>query len=385
MKRIVILGSTGSIGESALRVVRALPRQLRVVGLSANRNHARLLEQAAEFDVSRIALADSASARACCPPQGVALQSGDAALEELAALPEADLVLCSLVGISGLRPVLAAARAGKTIALATKEVLVVAGAIVLDACREYGATLLPVDSEHSAIHQCLTARGPDPHSIRRILLTASGGPFSGQPDIDLATVTPELALDHPRWAMGPKVTVDSATLMNKGLEIMEARWLFDVPVDAIDVALHPESIVHSMVEFRDGSIMAQISPPDMRFAIQYALTYPNRLDGGLPAWDPTAGAALSFGSVDEERFPCLRLAKLAACRGGTLPAVLNAANEVAVDRFLGRALDFPGIGKLVRRVMDDHTIQDMADLDAILEADKWARETAIRVASEMTP
>ena len=385
MKNVVILGSTGSIGESALRVVQALPQQLRVVGLAANRNCTRLLEQAAQFAVPHVAVGDAAAAQACRPTRNVTLHAGEAGLDELAALPEADLVLCSLVGIAGLKPVLAAAQAGKTIALATKEVLVVAGAIVRKTCEKHGAAILPVDSEHSAIHQCLAARGAGADSVRRILLTASGGPFSDQPDLDLATVTPESALDHPRWAMGPKVTVDSATLMNKGLEIMEARWLFDVPVEAIDVVLHPESIVHSMVEFVDGGIVAQLSPPDMRFAIQYALTYPHRVDGDLPAWDPTSGTALTFGSVDEDRFPCLRLARQAARRGGTLPAVLNAANEVAVDRFLQRKLSFPGIWGLVGRVMAAHEVQDTSDLDAILAVDRWARETAIRTASEMTP
>lgn len=383
MKRIVILGSTGSIGESALRVVEALPDRLRVVGLAANRNCERLLEQAEQFNVRHVGVADAIAAAACNPGQGTALHTGAPGLIELASLPECDLVLCALVGMAGLQPVLAAAAAGRTIALATKEVLVVAGSVVRQACAAHGATILPVDSEHSAIHQCLAARGAAAQSVRRILLTASGGPFAAQPCFDLATVTPELALDHPRWAMGPKVTVDSATLMNKGLEIMEARWLFDVPVESIEVVLHPESIVHSMVEFEDGSIVAQLSPPDMRHAIQYALTYPDRLDGGLPAWDPTAGAVLNFGSVDEDRFPCLRLAQEAAGEGGTLPAVLNAANEVAVDLFLGGKLRFPGIWELVGRVMDEHGTRANPDLAAILEADQWARERAHATAREM--
>jgi len=376
MKNLVILGSTGSIGESALRVVEAIPDRLRVVGLAANRSRERLLAQAERFGAPHLAIADPAAARACRGRTKAEMHVGERGLEEVAALEEADLVLCALVGIAGLKPVLAAVQAGKDVALATKEVLVVAGRIVREACAAHGTALLPVDSEHSAIHQCLAAAGTGPETVRRILLTASGGPFHGRPDLDLATVTPESALDHPRWDMGPKVTVDSATLMNKGLEIMEARWLFDMPVDSIDVVLHPQSIVHSMVEFADGSIMAQLGPPDMRFAIQYALTYPERLDGRLSGWDPTQGAELTFGRVNEERFPCLRLARQAACYDGTMPAVLNGANEVAVDLFLRGELSFLGIGELVERVMDKHEVLAEPPLDAVLAADRWARETA---------
>lgn len=287
---------------------------------------------------------------------------------------EADIVVCAVVGMAGLGPVLAALGNGTDVALATKEVLVAAGHVVRKACAATGARLLPVDSEHSAIFQCLS--GSDSGAVRRLLLTASGGPFGNRPEVDLGSVTIEEVLDHPRWDMGPKVTVDSATLMNKGLEIMEAHWLFDVPVENIEVVVHPESIVHSLVEFVDGSLMAQLTVPDMRFAIQYALTYPDRCDGGLPGTDIVEVGPLHFGRPDADRFPCLALARRAARVGGTMAAVLNAANEVAVNGFLAGRIPFPAIWETVEAVMDDHDPVEDPDLDTILEADSWARRRA---------
>ena len=289
-------------------------------------------------------------------------------------MDDVDTVLCAVVGTAGLKPVMAALDKGTNVALATKEVLVAAGKIVTDTATRTGARLMPVDSEHSAVFQCLEGR--DMSSVRRILLTASGGPFASQPDIDLDKVTVEQALNHPSWRMGKKVTVDSATLMNKGLEIMEAQWLFGAPLDKIDVIIHPESIVHSMVELVDGAVIAHMGPPDMRFAIQYALTWPQRVDSGLPHLDLAQSCGLHFDVPNESRFRCLALAREAANAGGTMPAVLNAANEVAVKRFLDGQIPFSGIWQVVETVMKKHSIVNEPALDDILEADKWARQIA---------
>lgn len=385
MKRVILLGSTGSIGESALRVAAALPERVRIAGLAVQSGYRRALEQASRFGVQHVAVADPEAARRCAAeaPPGIRVYAGDSGLEELAALPDADLVLCAVVGLAGLKPVMAALRAGHDVALATKEVLVSAGQVVMEAAARQGCRILPVDSEHSAIFQCLTGRGGGPDAprpaddIRRLLLTASGGPFAFRPEVDLGAVTPEIALNHPRWTMGRKVTIDSATLMNKGLEIMEAHWLFGVPVARIEVLLHPESIVHSLVEFCDGSLLAQLSEPDMRFAIQYALTWPEHVAGGLPTLDLAAAGSLRFARPDEQRFPCLGLARRAADGGGTLPAVLNAANEIAVQRFLDGRIRFPDIWGVVEGVMDKHAAVRHPSLDDVLEADAWARREAV--------
>ena len=383
--KVVILGSPGSIGENALRVAAALPGRIEVVGLASRTNYARVLEQARQFHVGRIAIADPAAAAACAAaaPAGVRVLAGDAGVEQLAADDEADIVLCALVGMAGLRSVLAALRRGTHVALATKEVLVSAGRMVMDCAAKHGARILPVDSEHSAIFQCLEGRPPE--SVRRLILTASGGPFSARHELDFDKVTASEALKHPRWNMGRKVTVDSATLMNKGLEIMEARWLFDVPIDRIDVVLHPESIVHSFVEFVDGSVLAQLSPPDMRYAIQHALTWPERVDGGLPPLDLTRLDHLHFRAPDAVRFPCLGLARKAAVAGGTLPAVLNAANEIAVQNFLDGKITFSGIWHAVEAVMNDHTPTARPTLDAILAADAWSRTKAADYCLSFSP
>ena len=381
-KNLVILGSTGSIGESTLRVVSAFPDRFRIIGLAAQNRIERLLEQARLFSVERVAVADLESARRAkqMAPTGLTVLSGPEGLEELAALPAADIVLVAVVGMAGLRPVLAALRQGTDVALATKEVLVAAGHIVMAAGRAAGARILPVDSEHSAIFQCLGDQGAN--RVRRLILTASGGPFAHNPRLDFEKVTVVEALKHPRWNMGRKVTVDSATMMNKGLEIIEAHWLFGVPFDRIEVVMHPESIVHSMIEFQDGNILAQLSVSDMRFAIQLALTWPERLDGGLPVLDLVQLGALHFAAPDEARFPCLALARAAARVGGTMPVILNAANEVAVQEFLNNNLSFPGIWRTVEQALSRHTARANPDLPEILAADRWAREEANRLIKE---
>lgn len=377
MKNIVLLGSSGSIGESTISVVRSFPDRLRLTGLAVQTNWQRAVEQALEFGVDRICVADKASAEKCRreAPPGVKVFAGEDGLEELAGVDHADIVLCAVVGMAGLKPVLAAVGAGHDVALATKETLVAGGHIVSEACRKTGARLLPVDSEHSAVFQCI---GQSIKDVGRIHLTASGGPFLKRSDVDFDEVTVEQALNHPKWDMGRKVTIDSATLMNKGLEVMEARWLFDVGLDRIDVVIHPESIVHSLVEFIDGSFLAQLSVPDMRFAIQYALSWPERWKSDLPRTDLASIANLSFARPDLRRFPCLGLARAAAETGGTMPAVLNAANEIAVDNFLNGRIRFTGIWETVERVMDKHKVVDSPDLEAIMAADKWARDMAVK-------
>lgn len=375
MKRIAILGSTGSIGESALRVVEALPEAVSVVAIGVRSDVTRALTQAAQFGIGHVAVVDEAAAKAAAAqaPAGVQIHVGEGGLEEIASLSDVDLVLCSVVGIAGLRPVMAAIDAGKDIALATKEVLVAAGSLVMRAAAEKGVQILPVDSEHSAIFQCLQGEG---NAVRRLILTASGGPFADRPELDLDRVTVDDALDHPRWDMGRKVTIDSATLMNKGLEIMEARWLFTMAMDAIDVVIHPESIVHSLVELVDGNVLAQLGVPDMRFAIQYALLHPERRDGGLPRLDLAAIKTLHFREPDMNRFPCLGLARRAAAEEGTLPAVLNAANEVAVEKFLVGKRSFSAIWRTVESVMDRHKGVRDPSLDDVFAADQWARKMA---------
>ena len=352
MRRIVILGSTGSIGENTLNIVRDFPDEFQVIGLAAGSNAVRLAEQAREFGVKRTALASD----------------GGAAVDEIAALPDADLVVCAIVGMAALSPVLAAIEAGHDVAIATKETLVAAGEIVTRRAAEKGVNLLPVDSEHSAIFQALQGCGILPFCVRNrshrqsataaqqselnLILTASGGPFASRPDIDFETVTAAQALNHPRWKMGPKVTIDSATMMNKGLEILEARWLFDIPVERIRVLVHPESIVHSLVEFGDGAQLAQLGMPDMRLPIQYAMTWPHRFaNASLPRLNLAAIGALHFAEADESRFPCLRLVREAATLGGLAPTIMNAANEVAVAAFLNGEISFAEIPRRIETAL----------------------------------
>lgn len=376
MKRVIILGSSGSIGENALDVVRRLPDNFTVTALAVNRNYKRVLEQAREFDVKTIAVADPEAAAACTQqaPPGIKVYSGSKGLCQLVENEQADLVLSAVVGMAGLPAVLSAVKRGCDVALATKEVLVAAGALVTAECSASGARLLPVDSEHNAILQCLPPEQTwclnysnssfRPPPVRRLLLTASGGPFAANPTINLDDVTVNEALNHPNWSMGRKISIDSATLMNKGLEIIEAHWLFGIPFDKIDVVIHPESIVHSMVEFNDNSILAQMSIPDMRFAIQHALLYPQRCNSQLPRMNFIQTGALNFLPPDEKRFHGLRLARLAAERGGSTPAVMNAANEVAVERFLDGQCAFPDIWRMVEAAMSAHRTISNPDLHA---------------------
>lgn len=375
-KRVVILGSTGSIGTSALKVARDLPAWMQVVGLAAAGNGTALAAQAAEFNVPHVALADptAAAATASLLPAGTALHRGASGLVDLVEATRPDLVLVAIVGTAGLRPALAAIAAGADLAVASKEILVMAGETVMAAAREKGVRLLPVDSEHNAIFQCLEGRDPD--SVARLLLTASGGPFRALPAADLARVTVAEALKHPTWNMGRKITIDSATLFNKGLEMIEARWLFDVGMDRIEVVVHPQSIVHSMVEFVDGSVLAQLSHSDMCFPIQYAVTWPARTRGRLRPVDFAALGQLTFEAPRTLDFPALELARHAGTTGGTLPAVLNAANEVAVAAFLDGRLPFPGIWRVVEDTMNRHPVHPHPSLEDILEADAWARGRA---------
>jgi 1-deoxy-D-xylulose-5-phosphate reductoisomerase len=373
-KRIAILGSTGSIGSNALAVVEAHSERLEVVGLAAGQNVQLFASQVARFRPTAIAMATAeALAEVRAGAQGVqAAGVGVNGLVDVATRPDVDLVLFASSGTAGLEAVVAAIDAGKTIALANKEILVMAGGIVTDAARRRNVQILPVDSEHNAIHQCL--RGCGPGDVQRIVLTASGGPFRGRSASALETVVPEDALRHPTWQMGPKITVDSATLMNKGLEVIEAHWLFGVPAARIEVVIHPQSIVHSIVELRDGSMIAQLGVTDMRLPIQYAFSFPERWDAILPPLELYRCGRLDFDLPDHESFPCLRLAYRALDAGPSVAVVLNAANEVAVQSFLDGQLPFTGIARLIERTMDAHTPQAVDTIAAVREVDRWARE-----------
>ena len=380
MKRIAILGSTGSIGRSALSVVDAHPDRLQVVALAAGRNATLLAEQVGRHRPAMVGVASDAArdelVRHLDGGFRPAIVTGPESLVAVATHPDIDLVLCASSGSAGLEAVLAAIEAGKTVALANKEILVMAGAVMVEAARRRGVTILPVDSEHNAIHQCLHGRARD--ELRRLILTASGGPFRAMSETELESVTPEAALRHPTWQMGPKVTIDSATLMNKGLEVIEAHWLFGVGARQIDVVIHPQSTVHSLVELRDGSVIAQLGVADMRLPIQYAFSYPERWAGPLPALDLARLGALEFCVPDLQRFPCLRLAYEALEAGGAAPVVLNAANEVAVEAFLAGRLPFVGIPRLVERMLAEARNERAtpATLAEIREVDHRAKEQA---------
>jgi 1-deoxy-D-xylulose-5-phosphate reductoisomerase len=374
-KGVTILGATGSVGRNALAVIESLPERFHVVGLTARANAPLLLQLIERFRPRLVAVLDEEQARVVesrCP-KGTRALSGADGVCFVAAAPEADIVLSAIVGAAGLHPVLAAIRQGKTIALANKEPLVMAGGIITALARECGAVLLPVDSEHSAIFQCLC--GNASQKIHRIILTASGGPFYTWDMEALEDITPEQALDHPTWNMGAKISVDSATLMNKGLEVIEAHWLFGVEIEKIEVVIHPASVIHSMVEFIDGSIIAQMSRSDMRLPIQYALTYPERVESQVKRLNLTDVSPLEFFPPSFEKFPCLRLAYEAARSGGTMPTVLNAANEVAVEEFLQRRLRFSDIPGVIEHVMDEHAPITDPTLEEVMVADHWARES----------
>jgi 1-deoxy-D-xylulose-5-phosphate reductoisomerase len=385
VKRLAILGSTGSIGRSALAVVDAHPSRLRVVALAAGENAHLLAEQVQRYRPEVVAMADAdAVARLRSlrlDNHGAVTAHGAEGLVAVATHPDVDIVICASSGTAGLEAVLAAIDAGKTIALANKEVLVMAGALVTDAAQRRGVSILPVDSEHNAIHQCLHGRSR--HEIRRIILTASGGPFREHPLATLQDVGPEAALQHPTWRMGRKITIDSATLMNKGLEVIEAHWLFGVSARQIDVVIHPQSIVHSMVELTDGSVIAQMGVTDMRLPIQYACSYPERWETALPLLDLTRAGRLEFFPPAHDRFPCLGLAYRALDAGGTLPVVLNAANEVAVEVFLEGKLGFMAIPRVIEKTMDAHRSEPVSSLHTIRRVDAWARQQARETAREL--
>ena len=400
-KRVVILGATGSIGESALKVARDIPERMQIAGLAANSNAEKLAATANETRAPAVCLVDETKIDALerALDYKPRIFSGDAGLREIACLTDADMVLVAIVGTGGLRPALAAIEAGKDLAVASKEILVMAGEIVMREARENGVHVLPVDSEHNAIFQCLEGKRStlnaqrstlnaesftlDVSEVRRIILTASGGPFRETPRKDFDSITPEQALKHPTWNMGPKITIDSATLFNKGLEMIEAHWLFDVEMKRVEVVIHPQSIVHSMVEFTDGSTLAQLSYSDMCFPIQYAVTWPDRVPNTLPPLDFSKLSKLEFFTPRYEDFPALNLARRAGETGGTLPAVMNAANEVAVAEFLDRQVSFPSIWKIVEEVMNRHGSVAHPDLDAILRADQWARTEAASFAKTL--
>src|SRR5215471_18146099 len=392
-KRIVVLGATGSIGESAAKVARDIPERVEIVGIAANSKARELAAQANELRPGAVCIVDETKldelrANLKYKPQ---IFCGEAGLREIASKVPSDMVLVAIVGTGGLRPALAAIEAGKDLAVASKEILVMAGEIVMREAREEGVHVLPVDSEHNAIFQCLergrglgapNGRGAEAAPtfqsayIRRIILTASGGPFRETPADQFLNITVEQALKHPTWNMGPKITIDSATLFNKGLEMIEAHWLFGVKMAQVEVVIHPQSIVHSMVEFTDGSTLAQLSYSNMCFPIQYAVTWPDRVPNTLPPLDFSKLSKLEFSTPRYDDFPALNLARRAGETGGTLPAVMNAANEIAVAAFLDRKARFPEIWQIVEQVMNRHTPVAHPDLDAILGADQWARAQA---------
>jgi len=379
-RRIVLLGATGSIGRSACLVAKDAPERVQIVGMSGFRNMANLAQEANALRPLALAVPDETSAaelRTMLEYQP-RIFTGEEGLCELAALEEADMILVAIVGTGGLRPTIAALEAGKDIALASKEVLVVAGELVMRAVERHGCRILPVDSEHNAIFQCLEGR--DPSHTRKLILTASGGPFRTWPADKLRAVTREEALRHPTWRMGEKITIDSATLFNKGLEMIEAHWLFGVDIARVEVVIHPQSIVHSMVEFVDGSVLAQMSHSDMRFPIQYAFTWPDRVSGSLPPLEFAKLGRLDFEEPRYDVFPALDLARQAAERGGAMPAVLNAANEVAVAEFLASRIAFPRIWETVAEVLDQTADIPLTDLDGLLGADLAARKLAQSVA-----
>ena len=384
MRGLVVLGSTGSIGENTIDVALRHPDRFRIVGLAANSNDDSLFRQCLRCRPSFAAMLDATAAgrlreRLSAARSPTRVLAGPEALTTVAAAPEAELVMAAIVGAAGLAPTFAAAAAGKQLLLANKEALVLAGTLLIDAAAASGARILPIDSEHNAVFQCLPPareRGGPPPGVARIILTASGGPFLKTRREDLASVTPEQAVAHPNWRMGPKISVDSATLMNKGLELIEACHLFRLGPDRVTIVIHPQSVVHSLVEFDDGSMLAQMSQPDMRVPIAHALGWPDRIVSGVQSLDLVQVGQLSFEAPDLERFPCLALACQAARAGGTAPAVANAANEVAVTAFLERRLNFAGIAAVIDSVLQQHQVRPVRVLEDALAADGWARHAA---------
>jgi 1-deoxy-D-xylulose-5-phosphate reductoisomerase len=374
MKNVVILGSTGSIGKNTLQVLSQFPDKFAVFGISTNRSTRLLEEQIKEFHPRMAAITDQESYKRFPKISEIQLLFGLDGLKEMVSRPEVHLVINALVGSVGLLPSLETLDGGKNLALANKESLVMAGEILIRKAKEKGAEILPIDSEHSAIKQCLLSGKKE--EVKKLILTASGGPFLKRSKEDMEGITVQEALSHPTWEMGKKITIDSATLMNKGLEVIEAHWLFGIPARRIEVLIHPQSIIHSMVEYVDGSVIAQMSLPDMKLPIQYALFYPQRVFSNNTCLDLTEIGQLSFLKPDREKFPCLNLAYQALNMGGTAPAVLNGANEVAVRAFLSGEIGFTDIEKTVERTLRQHQVKPNPDLDDILSADRWAKQTA---------
>ena len=384
VRQITILGSTGSIGESTLDVIARHPNRFRAFALTANQNVEKMLSQCQRFQPRYAVMLDRESAKQLASAIQAAridteVLSGIESLEKVASLPEVDAVMAAIVGAAGIRPTFAAARTGKLVLLANKETLVMAGRIFMDLVKQNNATLLPIDSEHNAIYQSLPHHfngNLSTNGISRILLTASGGPFRCTPLATLEKVTPEQACAHPNWDMGQKISVDSATMMNKGLEVIEAHWLFDAPPDKIQVVIHPQSVIHSMVAYVDGSVIAQLGNPDMRTPIAHAMGYPERIESGVPALDMFKVAHLDFEEPDFKRFPCLGLAYQALASGGNMPAVLNAANEIAVESFLKERMKFTAIPAMIEHVMQTVQKEDMTTLEDVLKTDTLARDVA---------
>jgi 1-deoxy-D-xylulose-5-phosphate reductoisomerase len=386
MKKIVILGSTGSIGTNTLDIVSKFPDKFQAIGMTAGTNVDKLEEQVRTFGPAMVAMSDEAAAqqlRVRCKGLPTKVLGGAEGLVQTATMLKADLVISAIVGGAGLLPTLAAIKAGKSIALANKEPMVMAGRLMQEEARKANVRIFPVDSEHSALFQSM--EGHRMVDIRRLILTASGGPLWDLTTEQMKDVTPEQALQHPNWKMGPKITIDSATLMNKGLEVVEARWLFDIPASQIEVLIHRESIVHSLVEYSDRSVIAQLGLPDMRTPIAYAMNYPERVPLDLPSLNLAEIGRLSFCAPDDTRFPCLRFGYEALMTGGTMPAVLNAANEIAVQAFLNRRIGFLDIAATIRRTMDAHVPQEILTLEDALQADVWARGHASGIVEVLSP
>ncbi len=384
MKKIVILGSTGSIGVTALKVIRQNPEKYKVIGLTAGRNVQLLFKQIAEFRPKAVAVLqreDAVWLKNRLPDKDLEVYSGQDGLVKVATLAESDMVISSIMGAAGLIPTFSAIKAGKDIALANKETMVMAGPIVVEEVKKRGVFIIPVDSEHSAIFQSMQGHPKD--DIKRLILTASGGPFRNASLDEMANVTPEQALKHPNWKMGKKITIDSATMMNKGLEVIEARWLFDIPADKIDILVHPQSIIHSMVEYKDGSIIAQLGIPDMAIPISYALSYPHHIKNDLPSLELDKIRTLSFEKPDLKKFKCIGLAYDAIRTGGSMPAVMNGANEIAVEAFLRKEIGFLDIPAIIEKVMSIHEPFPINSIASVMEADTWARQKAKDVIKSM--
>ncbi|HTB62743.1 MAG TPA: 1-deoxy-D-xylulose-5-phosphate reductoisomerase [Opitutales bacterium] len=383
-KRLVLLGATGSIGDSTLQVVRKHPDKLEIVAIAAHKNCAKLDAIAREFNIRHVGVFDEAAAKSAKKEnlfQGRTVHVGPAGLEELACLPTGDMVVAAVVGTLALKPTLAAIKAGKDIALANKEILVLAGQFVMAAAKKHGVTIVPLDSEHNAIFQCLD--GERPQDVAKLLLTASGGPFRDFTREQMSAITPAAALKHPNWDMGPKVTIDSSTMANKGLEVIEAHWLFGLPAERIQVVVHPQSIVHSMVQFVDGSIIAQLCPPSMTFPIQHSLLYPGRAEGVVPTLDFTQRFSLDFRPPNLDLFPCLRLAFAALRAEGAAPAAFNAANEIAVAAFIARRISYLDIPRVIEATLDSLPKSRPRNLDDILAADTAARQRAAAMVKKL--